>query len=301
MNRKIFKIVSFISTGGSIFSSPKILTGTGNNPFAVRSSPGRMSNETGGSDTSNHAGASIIAPSKFGASASSPCGSSNSAPTGLSASSSSTSHSVKESHGIRHTFMQNEYRLTYRFVVVDASDCNGSSSKPLLRPSFIGTGFASSGTSQNHSSILKPATLGNPFARAVDIEDSPSATASERRGSGAETAESKPTLLMPSRLNVSAIGASPTAPAAASECSDEGSELAAIPASSDQAVTEPVVPSAAPRPSLTSGSLFSTAVTSAATPAPPTPTACTNFVFGQKLHERVAVWQLNCLLFVSAI
>lgn len=177
---------------------------------------------------------------------------------------------------------------------LDASDCNGSSSKPLLRPSFIGTGssFASSGTSQNHSSILKPATLGNPFARAVDIEDSPTTAATERRGSAAETAEAKPTLLVPSRLNVSAIGASPTAPAAASECSDDGSELAAIPAASDQAVAEPVVPSAVPRPSLTSGSLFSTTVTSASVatnPAPPTPTACANFVFGQKLHERVAV------------
>nr|CAG4637051.1 EOG090X078K [Ceriodaphnia reticulata]SVE72970.1 EOG090X078K [Ceriodaphnia reticulata] len=207
-------------------------------------------------------------PSKFGASACSPCGSSNSAPTGLSASS-STSHSVKESH-----------------------DCNGSSSKPLLRPSLIGTGssFASSGTSQNHSSILKPATLGNPFARAVDIEDSPTTTTG-RRGSAPEAAEPKPTLLVPSRLNVSAIGASPTAPAAASECSDDGSELAAVPATSDQVVAEPIVPSAVPRPSLTSGSLFSTRVTStsvATNPAPPTPTACANFVFGQKLHERVA-------------
>nr|SVE76419.1 EOG090X078K [Daphnia longispina] len=269
---------STCNSGGSVFSSPKILTGAGNNPFAVRSSPGRVSNENNSGDTLSNSSASIIAPSKFGAAASTPYNSSNSVQAvGLSGSS-STSHSLKESH--------------------DASDCNGSSSKPLLRPSLIGTGssFTSSGTSQSHS-ILKPATLGNPFSRAVDlpIEDSPTTAAQQsgsRRHSGTDANESKSTLLIPSRLNnVSAIGSSQTAPAAAGEGSDEASELATIPDSSDTAAADSVIPSAVQRPSLTSGSLFSTTVTSVpsvANPAPPTPTACANFVFGQKLHERVA-------------
>lgn len=87
--------------GGSVFSSPKVLTGAGNNPFAVRSSPGRVSNDSNSGDIPNHSPASIIAPSKFGASASSSCNSSNSvqAATGVCLSS-STSHPFKESHGI---------------------------------------------------------------------------------------------------------------------------------------------------------------------------------------------------------
>ncbi|XP_046653011.1 ran-binding protein 3-like isoform X2 [Daphnia pulicaria] len=264
---------STCNSGGSVFSSPKIITGAGNNPFAVRSSPGRVNNENSG-DTVNNSSASIIAPSKFGATASSPCNSSNSVQAVGFSASSSTSHSLKESH--------------------DASECNGSS-KPLLRPSLIGTGnsFTSSGNSQNHS-ILKPATLGNPFSRAVDfsVEESPTAQQpGPRRDSGTDATETKPTLLIPSRLNnVSAVGASSNA--RAGEGSDEASELATIPATlSDAAAAESVIPSAVPRPSLTSGSLFSTTVTSVpsvANPAPPTPTACANFVFGQKLHERVA-------------
>nr|SVE75159.1 EOG090X078K [Daphnia dolichocephala] len=196
--------------------------------------------------------------------------------TGLSVSS-SASHSHKESH--------------------DAADCNGSSSKPLLRPSLIATGssVASSVVSQSHS-ILKPATLGNPFLRAVDLsaDDSPaSQTSASRLDSGTDSAESKSTLLIPSRLNnVSGVGSSPTAPAAASEGSDEGSDVAAIPVAPDQARAASAVCPAVPRPSPTSGNLFSSTVTSltsvATTPAPPTPTACANFVFGQKLHERVA-------------
>lgn len=176
---------------------------------------------------------------------------------------------------------------------LDASDCNGSSSKPLLRPSLIGSGssFASSGTPPNHS-VLKPATLGNPFARAVDlgVDDSSTTTqqvGSSRRGSETDPTESKQSLLVPSRLNVNTAGSSPTAPAAACEGNEESPEM-----STNQAVLDPVVPSAAPRPSLTSGSLFSTTVTSAtvsSVAAPPTPTSCANFVFGQKLHERVAV------------
>nr|SVE73591.1 EOG090X078K [Daphnia atkinsoni] len=259
--------------GGSVFSSPKVLTAPGNNPFAVRSSPGRVSNENNGGDIPNHSSASIIAPSKFGASVPSPCNSSNSVPVATGSSvSSSPSHPFKESH--------------------DGTDFNGSSSKPLLRPSLIGSGssFASSGASQNHS-ILKPATLGNPFSRAVDVDDENSATVHQpasQGNSGTDTAESKPTLLIPSRLNnVSGIGSSATAPAAASEGSDEGTEVA-----TDLAPADSVIPSAIPRPSLTSGSLFSTTVTSvtsvATTPTPATPTACANFVFGQKLHERVA-------------
>nr|SVE82524.1 EOG090X078K [Daphnia magna] len=246
--------------GGSVFSSPKVLTGAGNNPFAVRSSPGRVSNDSN--------------------SASSSCNSSNSvqAATGVCLSS-STSHPFKESH--------------------DGADFNGPSSKPLLRPSLIGSGssFASSGTLQNHS-ILKPATLGNPFSRAVELADEDSSTTTvqqpvSQRNLGTDTAESKPTLLIPSRLNsVSAVGSSPTAPAAASEGSDEGSEVSGISVVPDLAPSESVVPLAIPRPSLTSSSLFSTTVTSvtsvATTPTPATPTACANFVFGQKLHERVA-------------
>ncbi|KZS03320.1 Ran-binding protein [Daphnia magna] len=271
---------STCNSGGSVFSSPKVLTGAGNNPFAVRSSPGRVSNDSNSGDIPNHSPASIIAPSKFGASASSSCNSSNSvqAATGVCLSS-STSHPFKESH--------------------DGADFNGPSSKPLLRPSLIGSGssFASSGTSQNHS-ILKPATLGNPFSRAVELADEDSSTTTvqqpvSQRDLGTDTAESKPTLLIPSRLNsVSAVGSSPTAPAAASEGSDEGSEVSGISVVPDLAPSESVVPSAIPRPSLTSSSLFSTTVTSvtsvATTPTPATPTACANFVFGQKLHERVA-------------
>nr|SVE70458.1 EOG090X078K [Daphnia similis]SVE71082.1 EOG090X078K [Daphnia similis]SVE71713.1 EOG090X078K [Daphnia similis]SVE72343.1 EOG090X078K [Daphnia similis] len=273
---------STCNSGGSVFSSPKVLTGAGNNPFAVRSSPGRVSNDSNSGDIPNHSPASIIAPSKFGASASSSCNSSNSAQaaTGVCLSS-STSHPFKESH--------------------DGADFNGPSSKPLLRPSLIGSGsgssFASSGTSLNHS-ILKPATLGNPFSRAVELagDDSSTTTVQQpvfQRNLGTDTAESKPTLLIPSRLNsVSAVGSSPTAPAAASEGSDEGSELGGTSVTPDLAPTESVVPSAIPRPSLTPGSLFSTIVTSvtsvATTPTPATPTACANFVFGQKLHERVA-------------
>ncbi|XP_057372554.1 ran-binding protein 3-like isoform X2 [Daphnia carinata] len=271
---------STCNSGGSVFSSPKVLTGAGNNPFAVRSSPGRVSNDSNSGDIPNHSPASIIAPSKFGASVSSPCNFSNSAQaaTGLCVPS-PTSHPFKESH--------------------DGADFNGTSSKPLLRPSLIGSGssFASTGTSQNHS-ILKPATLGNPFSRAVELADEDSSIPPvqhpvPQRNLGTDTAESKPTVLVPSRLNsVSAEGSSPTAPAAASEGSDEGSELGGTSVAPDIAPTESVVPSAIPRPSLTSTSLFSTTVTSATSvatnPAPPTPTACANFVFGQKLHERVA-------------
>ena len=289
----------FYLTGGSVFSSPKILTGAGNNPFAVRSSPGRVSNENNSGDTLNNSSASIIAPSKFGAAASTPYNSSNSVQAvGLSGSS-STSHSLKESHGKNILMSCNKNDIKNICNFLDASDCNGSSSKPVLRPSLIGTGssFTSSGTSQSHS-ILKPATLGNPFSRAVDlpIEDSPTTAAQQsgsRRHSGTDANESKSTLLIPSRLNnVSAIGSSQTAPAAAGEGSDEASELATIPDSSDTAAAESVIPSAVQRPSLTSASLFSTTVTSVPSvgnPAPPTPTACANFVFGQKLHERVAV------------
>nr|CAG4649373.1 EOG090X078K [Scapholeberis mucronata]SVE93652.1 EOG090X078K [Scapholeberis mucronata] len=263
--------------GGSVFSSPKILAGAGNNPFAVRSSPSRANSENNNADIQNHSSSSIIAPSKFGASASSPSGVS---PSGF-PSSSTSSHSIKESQ--------------------DASDCNGSSSKPLLRPSLIGSGspspsFPSSGAASNHS-ILKPATLGNPFARAVDlpVDDSPThpASGARRASEPVSSNESKPSLLLPSRLNV---GSSPTGPAAACEGNEETSETAIIPAAAlmdpvadvDDAVPPPVV-AAVPRPSLTSNNLFSTTVTSVTShPAPPTPTACANFVFGQKLHERVA-------------
>lgn len=56
------------------------MTGATNNPFAVRSPPGRSNND--GTDTQSHTGASIIAPSKFGASA--------------------ASHSVNESQSIHY-------------------------------------------------------------------------------------------------------------------------------------------------------------------------------------------------------
>lgn len=208
------------------------MTGAANNPFAVRSSPSRLNSE--GNDTQNHTGTSIIAPSKFGAS--------------------SASHSVNESQASENT------------------ECNGSAtpSRGLLRPSAMGTGTPSSFSSC--SSILKPSTLGNPFSRAVELEESPLAKELAKK----DAAPAKPSFLMPSRLNVTTPESS-TAPAAASENGNgSGADKSPVPPASSSTVTVP----------LSTGNLFASALTNTATTTAPAAAAC-NFVFGQKLHERV--------------
>ena len=138
---------------------------------------------------------------------------------------------------------------------------------------------------QPHHFAFKPAaTLGNPFAVAVEIAaidgSSPIGSNGTRRSSSDPSTEpSKQSLVMPSRLDhVTTAGSSPTAPAAAGEDGGGGgSETATCPST--------VTP-------ISTGNLFATALaTGGNTPATPSaaPATFSTFVFGQKLHERVAV------------
>jgi len=126
--------------------------------------------------------------------------------------------------------------------------------------------------------------LGNPFAVAVDIgaidDFSPTGSNGARRSSSDPAMESsKQALVMPSRLDhVTAAGASPTAPAAAGEDGGGGSGGGSESATCPSAVNP-----------LSSGNLFATALASGGTTPSAVPTTFSTFVFGQKLHERVAV------------
>lgn len=131
----------------------------------------------------------------------------------------------------------------------------------------MGSGTPSSFSSSH--SILKPSSLGNPFARAVDLEESPITKEASKKD------VTKPSFLMPSRLNLATPDSS-TAPAAASENGNgSGAEKSPDPPAS----TTVTVP-------LSTGNLFAAAITTTTTA--PAATSC-NFVFGQKLHERVEV------------
>nr|CAG4647943.1 EOG090X078K [Moina brachiata]SVE93043.1 EOG090X078K [Moina brachiata] len=226
------------------------MTGAANNPFAVRSSPGRLNSD--GTDTQNQTGTSIIAPSKFGAS--------------------SASHSVNESQSTSLSSVFFWRATNCLFVLAsEPSECNGSAtpSRGLLRPSIMGAGTPPSFSSCH--SILKPSSLGNPFSRAVELEESPAGKEQAKKD-----AAPKPSFLMPSRLNV-ATPESSTAPAAASENGNASSaDQSPAPPASSASVTVP----------LSTSNLFTSTLTSATTTTAPAATAC-NFVFGQKLHERV--------------
>ena len=165
--------------------------------------------------------------------------------------------------------------FSFIFLLTDA-ECNGStSSRPLLRPSLIGSGAGGVSTPSNHNSILKPASLGNPFAKAADVSDE-SPVSNHRSGE----ADAKPTpsgFLMPSRLNhVAKHPDSSSAPPAAGEeggCSSpQPAESTPAAGTSLAALAKPTMPSVA-----TNSNPFSVA------------SASIGFVFGQKLHERVTV------------
>nr|CAG4648680.1 EOG090X078K [Polyphemus pediculus] len=215
---------------GSVFSSPKLLLAgvTTSNPFAMRSSPGRLSE-----NSENHPASScIIAPSKFGASAS--------------AASSAASHP-------QHS---------------EGSDCNGSSSRPLLRPSLIGTGGgggggggAASSAFQNHNSILKPAVLSNPFTNPVDVLDDDSlqtgtTTTSTSHQPPADAAKTGSSFLLPPRLKDPETAVE-EGQVTSTSCSGSSTDSTTTAASSSNLFSIPSAPSS-------------------------------SFVFGQKLHERVA-------------
>nr|CAG4641736.1 EOG090X078K [Eurycercus lamellatus] len=271
--------------GGSIFANPK--TGIGSNPFAVRSSPGRLNSDQNDQNSSSST-SSIIAPSKFGASASSSAAATTTTSTNATATNNNTNTSFSTSPSSVPPTNSSSTPSTSHSVkdIRDAAaECNGSSSKPLLRPSLIG-----SQSSSTHSSILKPATLvsSNPFSRAVDVSGDESPTTLQpsglRRNSTADaepssSSSSKQPFLLPSRLNhVAAGGLSPTAPASAAEDGEAGGSEMKIPVLSNSEA--PIPPAVS---NLSTANLFSTAVTSGSSSA-----ACNNFVFGQKLHERVA-------------
>nr|CAG4640901.1 EOG090X078K [Eulimnadia texana] len=237
------------SSGGSIFSSAKLSSSSGNgNPFAVRVTPSRPG------ESSDSSSQSLLAPSKLAAAAAA-------AASGTAAPGS--------------PFSSNENK-----------------SKLVLRPSALSSQAPKSPNGATGSgSILKPATLVNPFAKPVETSEGVEESVSEKLQQSednqlTEASESvsgstfTSSLLAPSRLGVpagsnSASGSSPasisdtTAPAAASEDgNDSGSSL------STPFAFQP------------SGSLFSAAA-SRADPAKAFSTA--SFVFGQNLHERVVV------------
>lgn len=191
------------------------------------------------------------------------------------------------------------------YIYSDSAECNGSSSsRPLLRPSLIGTPSSSSPSSH---SILKPSTLlsggtgggsstgmttnSNPFLRAVDVLDDDDAPSVDGRRNPPSSGKSS--VLLPSRLNhVSAASGSPlSAAGAAGETDGEaGGSSSAV-----STVPTPSVPALQPSSLLSggsgsSGNLFSMAVAGSGANGPAPAPVSTNFVFGQKLYERVAVF-----------
>ena len=187
-----------------------------------------------------------------------------------------------------------KYKCLFFLSNSDSGECNGSSSKGTFSSFSSSSGTA---TQPHHFAFKPAATLGNPFAVAVDIgaidNSSPTGSNGTRRSSSDPATESsKQALVMPSRLDhVTTAGASPTAPAAAGEDGGggnggSGSETATCPSTATPLAT---------------GNLFATALASGGTTPSAAPATFSTFVFGQKLHERVAVsrnWHIKYISWI---
>lgn len=168
-----------------------------------------------------------------------------------------------------------------------------SSSSSSNNNSNSSSSSSSSNVGASSSSILKPTTLGNPFARPVDVgtdESVPSAAQSHRKTDDEPTtgkANASGGFLMPSRLNhVTPSHATSTTSTDAREASAVDGEqpppdAAASSTSTISSSSSSSLADLTKSASLPTSNLFSSSTSAAA--------SCGGFVFGQKLHERVAV------------
>ena len=125
---------------GSIFSSPKLVGSS--NPFAVRSSPGRLNDN---SEPNSQSISSIIAPSKFGASSYPP----QASPAAFSSSLIAANHSAKETHGTCwnsfYFWVLNRFSTTgtsrWDFFKLSKTQRETSFCKNLVRTPFLELGM----------------------------------------------------------------------------------------------------------------------------------------------------------------